>query len=139
MPKPTALRRILRSELEQAKQGLAYYQERVDMLNEALHEIDAQRVTGQGKPRKAAGAGKAQSNGLPETGLAFWLKHVSKSARTAPEIALSAAETLNIDPQRNKEAFKALKNRIGPALQVLVKTAQVMDSGAGRDRRYFKK
>lgn len=139
MPKPTALRRILQSELELAKQGLAYYQERVNMLNEALREVDAQPDTGQGKSRKAVKARKTQGNGLPETGLEFWRKHITKNARTAPEIALSAAGSLNIDPQNDKASFKVLKNRIGPALQALVKASEIMDRGAGRNRRYFKK
>lgn len=109
------------------------------MLNEALREVDSKPAAGQGKARKAVNARKAQGNALPETGLAFWLKHISKSARTAPEIALSAAESLSIDPQKDKTTFNILKNRSGPALQALVKSAQIMDSGSGRDRRYYKK
>lgn len=139
MPRTKTLHRILQSELEQAKQGLAYYQERVNMLKTALLEVDSQRPAVQGKARKAVNARKAQGSSFPETGLAFWLKHITKSARTAPEIALLAAESLNIDPQKDRATFSVLKNRIGPALAALVKSSQITDSGSGRERRYFKK
>lgn len=138
MPKPTTAQRILQSELDHAKRGLAYYQERVNMLDAAIRELNTPSARRQGRKQQDASTRRAPSNALPETGLAFWLKHITKRARTAPQITLSAAASLRIDPEKDRETFKMLRNRIGPALKTLVSSSQIEDSGSGRDRRYFK-
>lgn len=108
------------------------------MLDAALRELGSPSAARQDRKEQAIGK-RAPSAILPETGLRFWLKHITKRARSAPQIALAAAASLQVDPDKDREAFKMLKNRIGPALKALVSSSQIEDSGSGRERRYFKK
>lgn len=144
MPRQNSLHRVLKEDLLQARKGLQYYQARVTMLEKALDELSsatASNEKGKGKlsrSKASTAARRLQSSTVPPTGLDFWLRHITKKQRSAVEIAQSAATALKIDPVENRDAYLVLKNRIGPALQALVKAERVQSHGAGRDRRFFK-
>lgn len=126
------------------KKGLAFYQARVDMLESAVQQIkDASknRTPRQTRPvRSTAAPGrKSRAAVFPQTGLEFWLQHIGKKPRSKLEIVTAAAETLKIDTEKDKETLKVLKNRLGPALEALVNSSRVTDTGSGRERRYFRK
>jgi len=102
----------------------------------------------QGAPRaarkgKAAGARKkaAGRNGsadaLPTTGLDFWVRLVTDEPRTAVEIANAAAREIGLGADQ-KDQIQKLKQRVAPALTALVSAGKVKDSGAGRERRFFR-
>lgn len=88
--------------------------------------------------RKARTAGRSGNDvQLPTTGTDFWLKLVTEEPKSAVEIANAAAEVVGIKPDQ-KAAIQKLKQRVAPALSTLVSRQKIQDSGAGRERRFFK-
>ncbi|GAB3540373.1 hypothetical protein GCM10027343_09370 [Noviherbaspirillum agri] len=103
----------------------------------------AQRGNGAGAPRqqqsqkqRAARASRAAGS-LPTTGGDFWLKLVSDEPRSAVDISNAAIEALGIRPDQ-KEEIQKLKQRVSPALAGLLSAHKIQDTGAGRERRFFK-
>lgn len=74
---------------------------------------------------------------LPTTGADFWLNLVTDEPRSAVEISNAAIESLGIKPDQKTEIQK-LKQRVSPALANLLAAQRIKDSGAGRERRFFK-
>ena len=151
-------RDVIRAELQHAKQGLAYYEQRVQQLESALQQVDS--LNGPGKTRTAPnttekkgrarkqGKGKLQvkasqsssgrdGSALPKTGGEFWMRLVSKKPKSAVDIANAAAAALKLDPENDQDLIRVLKSRVAPALQNLVNAKRVQDQGTGRERRFF--
>lgn len=143
----------IRSELERAKMGAAFYQARVNALEEALAKLEGMDWAPDGHSRKrragnATMSGKpakrlekppttAQRNGsdLPSTGKNFWPDLITAEPQSAPEILNAAVKALGISPSKNQ--LKKLAQRQTNALHNLVKRAVIADSGSGRSRRFF--
>lgn len=152
-------RQAIKAELEHARKGAMFYQSRVVALEEALAKIDSVETNGSvssnlPKAGKApANAGKVkrgrkargQSTGnkadgsdkLPSTGKDFWPNLITTQPQSAKEILNAAIKTLGISP--SKEQVKKLSQRQTSALHNMIKANVISDSGAGRDRRFFKK
>jgi hypothetical protein len=152
-------RQAIKAELEHAREGAMFYQSRVDALEEALAKIDSVETNGStasplskaGKTpanagrikrgRKARGqAENGKSNGsdkLPSTGKDFWPSLITAQPQSAKEILNAAIKTLGISPSR--EQLKKLSQRQTSALHNMIKSNVISDSGAGRDRRFFRK
>lgn len=150
-------RDVIRAELQHAKQGLAYYEERVQQLESALQQVDS--LNGPGKTKTASGTtekngrarkqragrskGKAgrssdrNGSALPKTGGDFWMRLVSRKPKSAVDIANAAAAALKLDPEKDQDLVRVLKSRVAPALQNLVSAKRVQDQGSGRERRFF--
>jgi hypothetical protein len=144
----------IRAELEHARKGAAFYQARVEALEEALSKIDSVEVATKQTP-KSSKAGKkepavqarrgrkpgaaATGNGsvLPSTGKDFWPNLITAQPQSAPEILDAAIRSLGISPSR--EQIKKLAQRQTSALHNLIKSRAIEDSGSGRARRFFKK
>jgi len=156
-----AARQAIEAELSHAQKGMAYYISRVEALEVALLQLQSvesetsaagpktgepqrgrkARGPAQGggakrgpKPR-AAGSNKADS--LPSTGGDFWLKLVSNQPQSAVDISNAAISALGITPDQ-KGRIQKLKQRVSPALASLVASQKIKDTGAGRERRFFK-
>lgn len=97
----------------------------------------AARASGKETARRGRAASGAESEGLPATGAEFWLNLISDQPRSAVDISNAAIETLGIKPEQ-KEQRQKLKQRVAPALASLVAAQKIRDSGAGRERRFFK-
>lgn len=152
-----AARQAIEAELSHAKQGMAYYISRVEALEIALQQLEnvegeksaagpqagerqrGRKAQGGGAKRgpkpRAAGSNKADS--LPSTGGDFWLKLVSSQPQSAVDISNAAISALGITPDQ-KGRIQKLKQRVSPALASLVASQKIKDSGAGRERRFFK-
>ncbi|HZW13202.1 MAG TPA: hypothetical protein VFF81_08435 [Noviherbaspirillum sp.] len=91
------------------------------------------KATHGGKSR----AGARTDDGLPTTGADFWLNLITDEPQSAVAIATSAVKALGLKSDQN-EPVKKLKQRVAPALAALVAAGKVQDTGAGRERRYFK-
>ena len=87
--------------------------------------------------KTGAAAGAKRSGSTLSTSGDFWLSLVSEEPRSAVDIANAAIETLGIQPDQKAEIQK-LKQRVSPALAGLVSAHKINDSGAGRERRFFK-
>lgn len=87
------------------------------------------------KARAASSANRADDSLF--TGGDFWLSLVNEQPRSAVDIANAAIETLGIAPDQ-KDKIQKLKQRVSPALAGLVSAHKINDSGAGRERRFFK-
>lgn len=109
--------------------------------SQASDANDAPAVRGKGGARKKArAAGVATANGaegLPTTGAEFWLNLINDQPQSAVDISNAAIATLGIKPEQKREIQK-IKQRVAPALASLVATQKIRDSGAGRERRFFK-
>jgi hypothetical protein len=148
-------RQAIKAELEHARKGAMFYQSRVAALEEALATIDSveavtektSSVSRAGrsdtssvrakpgrKPRKQAAGNGAN---LPSTGKDFWPNLITAQPQSAKEILDAAIKTLGISP--SKDQLKKLSQRQTSALHNMVKTNAIGDSGAGRDRRFFRK
>lgn len=86
--------------------------------------------------RQAAGKTNA-ADSIPSTGGDFWLKLVSDEPKSAIDISKAAIAALGLKPEQ-KAKIRKLKQRVAPALAGLVSTHKIKDSGAGRERRFFK-
>ena len=96
-------------------------------------EANGAKKRGQ-KPRVKS-ADNADS--LPPTGGDFWLNLVSDQPQSAVDISNAAITALSIAPEQ-KGRIQKLKQRVSPALASLVSSQKIKDSGAGRERRFFK-
>jgi hypothetical protein len=157
-------RAAIEAELAHAKEGFAYYQSRIDALQKMLSQLasvagaDGVTATGRrgkrGRPsRKAAadkpakatgnrGRGRKAGNGaggneLPFTGGNYWTNLISEKPQAVSEILHAAIGKLEFIP--SEEQVKKLAGRMTFALNALVKTKKIQDSGSGRERRFFKK
>lgn len=124
-------RRAMQEELDHAKQGLSYYQNRVTMLEAVLLQLDAVPTPkGAGKrkriaPRPASATPAPSSKAMPQTGGDFWLRFVTDKPQSAVEIANAAAKRLKLDPSADKPSLRKLKSRVSPMLELLIKTEKV--------------
>jgi hypothetical protein len=140
-------------ELEHAKQGRDYYQSRIETLEKALAQlasVDAAAATGTGVTRESAKtkpAGKmatparsAKSTSstakLPSTGGDFWIGLITDQPQSAADIMNAAFAKLAVTP--TKELKQKLGARMTAALTGLIEAKQIKDSGARRERRFFK-
>ncbi len=151
-------RQAIEAELSHARQGATYYAARVEALEVALHQLknvegDGKAVSREEKPRASAKkpkvngarrgrksrgvAGANGAQGLPSTGGDFWFSLVSEQPQSAVDISNAAISVLGIKPDQ-KEQIQKLKQRVSPALAGLVAAQKIRDSGAGRERRFFK-
>ena len=141
----------IQSELDHARQGVAFYQERVVALEEALAKLDSidapkTSLTSKGIKPKTIRGEKIQKpkikvsgspNGkLPSTGGDFWTNLLTTQPQSAPEILSAAVKALGISP--SKEQLKKLSQRQTNAFHNLVKAKMISDSGSGRERRFFR-
>jgi hypothetical protein len=157
-----AAKSALKAELAHVQAGLAYYQERVEALNDALHQLDTIDEEGdielektekkqRGRPRKAEKAGGAAQTGkkaakrgrqpksasrLPSTGGDFFPRLVTDRKQTAPELLQSAAAQLPFTP--NAKELSQLRSRMIAALSALLKAGQISSEGERRQRTYFR-
>jgi hypothetical protein len=149
----------IQAELSHAKKGLAFYHSRIDSLEKMLTQlanfsgasdasIGASSLKGKrgrkpgiakaAKPvkQKRAGKSSAGGSGLPFTGGSFWPDLVLEQPRSASEILDAAISSLGFAP--SKLQTQKLAGRMTFALNALVKTGKIQDSGKGRERRFFK-
>jgi hypothetical protein len=166
-------RSAIEAEIEHAKQGLSFYQARIESLERALQEVA--RIDGVAshhaslastapkkrgpKPKNAVQAsagdlvatvaskksgkqklkkGTPSSGGkdLPFTGGDFWPNLITAEPKSAKEVLDAAIASLGFTP--TKEQVQKLSGRMTFALNTLVKTNVIRDSGRGRERRFFK-
>jgi hypothetical protein len=144
-------RQAIKAELEYARKGAMFYQSRVEALEDALSKIESVETTtpktsngkSQAPEQRAKPGRKARSqpagNGakLPSTGKDFWPNLITAQPQSAKEILNAAIRALGISP--SKDQLKKLSQRQTSALHNLIKTNAIADSGAGRDRRFFRK
>lgn len=152
-------RKSISAELEYSKQGLSYYQSRIEALEKMLNELETvaelpadvpevKTVSRRGRPKatqtaagrgasKTAGAGAVarRSADLPSTGGSFWIDLLGQTGKTAPEILRAAMEKLG--KPLSKDQRKKLSQRMVTALNGLVKSGKIADEGSRRERRYF--
>lgn len=142
----------IKAELQHARKGVAYYQSLVAALEEALLRLDAVGPeAAKGPGRKAAGekavrgrrgrkprlevAGEQEGN-LPGTRKEFWVDLIDSEPKSAVEIVQAAVRKLDFTP--TKEQVKKLSQRATYALNTMVKSGEISDSGTGRARRFFR-
>ena len=149
----------IEAELSHARSGLQYYHSRIEALESMLGQlagfqngvaVPASRtkrgmkapkaaVAKAAKPEKGVrrkGERKINSSGLPFTGGDFWENLVHDEPRSFPEILEAAVATLDFAP--TKPQVQKLSGRMIFAINALVKTGKIRDSGSGRARRFFK-
>lgn len=158
MSKLDSAKLALEAEIARAKQGMAYYQSRVEILEQTLAQLNhiadfdiAQPGAGKrrqkaspltkavkvsGRRRTAYGKASAGGSDLPSTPSEYWLDLITETPQSAPEILKKAINSLGFEP--NQMQLKKLRQRIAPALQALLKSKQIQDSGSRRERRFFK-
>jgi hypothetical protein len=160
-------RAAIEAELSHAKNGLQYYHSRIEALESMLGQlagfqggvsVPASRVkrgakalpklsakpgakssTNAAKPEKGVrrkGERKVNSSGLPFTGGDFWENLVLEEPRSFPDILDAAIASLDFAP--TKPQVQKLSGRMIFAINALVKTGKIRDSGSGRARRFFK-
>jgi hypothetical protein len=148
-------RQAIKAELEHARKGATFYQSRVEALEEALAKIDdvdagTEKISGRSKaaraeapatPAKRGRKARSQPAGngakLPSTGKEFWPNLITEQPQSAKDILNAAVKSLGISP--SKEQMKKLSQRQTSALHNLIKTNAIADSGAGRERRFFRR
>jgi len=149
----------IKAEIDHARQGLDFYRERVEVLEQTLARLDEvsvpQEGIGRGRGRKAADSqpagGKSTRGGgrkrraaaadggdadLPYTGGDYWLNLVGGDPRTAAEILRAAIDSLGFTP--SKAQVQKLRQRLTAALQLMLQAKKIQDNGSGRERRYFR-
>ncbi|MFD2271518.1 hypothetical protein ACFS07_11050 [Undibacterium arcticum] len=75
------------------------------------------------------------SRAIPSTGGDFWTKLITDQPQSAPDILKAAIAQLGMTPSQDLNA--KLSARMTNALTQLVKSKQIKDSGARRERRFF--
>jgi hypothetical protein len=148
----------LKAELMHAKQGMEYYTSRMEALQQTLEQLERvdaaspgrstptsktrsasagrqQERTKRGRKPRAAAAGSATGS-LPSTAGEFWPSLISAREISAPEILEAAIAKLGITP--TAEQRKKLSNRMVAALNHMVQSKAISDTGSGRARRYFR-
>jgi len=146
----------IEAEIAHARQGLAYYAERVNSLEQALAGIvNAETSVGKRAPvetaksraknakrkekapgRRARETAAAQVAELPATGGDYWLNLVGSEPKSGSTILADAVHGLGFTPTRAQVG--KLRNRMTFALKAMVNGGQIQDSGAGRERRFFR-
>lgn len=147
----------LSAELDHAKRGLSHYQSIVRNLENALVNLGVVGSASQnegsagddsGKPRRgrkpksaadlAQGkqSGKQRKDKLPFTGGTFWVDLISDQPQSGADVLAKAIGKFGLNPTPDQR--KKLVNRMTFALNDLVKTEKIKDSGRGRERRFFK-
>lgn len=142
----------IQAELAHMREGMAYYQSRVEALEQTLTQLEdviassnkAKAQAGR-KPRRgtmkdrigreAIGA-ETHTAELPHTGGDFWTSIVTDQPQSAPDILRAAIAKLGFSPA--KDQVKKLAARMTSALNTLVKSEKIQSSGSGRKRRFFK-
>jgi hypothetical protein len=148
-------KQALKGELAHAQHGLAYYTSRMEALQQALEQLDraegelpsgkkasaktsaiAHKQNGAKGGRKSRVAARANGgSALPSTAGNFWSSLISARQISAPEILEAAVAKLGLTP--TPEQRKKLSNRMVGALNQLVQSQAISDTGSGRARRYF--
>ena len=147
----------IEAEIMHARQGVAFYQTRLETLEKTLDQLDSVslpediaqieqsekryssvRAKTIHKRRRGRPAGSAASSGreLPTTGADYWLNLVSDQPQSAAEILRQAVAKLGFHP--SKLQVQKLRQRLAPGLKALLEAQKIQDSGAGRERRFFK-
>lgn len=146
----------IQAELDYARQGLAYYQSKVEALEDALAKVHSVQtvlseegnVPRAAKSRNSAAAapksqGKrraqpaAEDEKLPSTGKDFWPSLLNDEPQSPAEILAAAVKALGITPSADQT--KKLSQRQANALSVMAKNGDIGTVGDGRSRRYFRK
>ncbi len=150
----------IEAEIVHAKNGLTYYSARVKALEQALAELknlkeSSAAMSQTAKPPKTAGVAAAagakrlknsakkkarpekESAELPSTGGDYWPNLLTEQGQHSSEILKSAIDKLGFTPTNTQ--IKKLTQRMTFALNALVKANKIQDSGAGRERVFFKK
>lgn len=150
----------IKAEIAHAKQGLDYYKSRVEILEQALDQLEhagAPEDISVSRGRKRRGAETVQAartdrphrakrtgrraasdsaQELPYTGGDFWFDLITDEPHSAAEILKSAVGSLGFEA--DKSQVQKLRQRLTAALQTMLQSGRIKDSGAGRERRYFK-
>lgn len=143
----------IKAEIIHAKQGLAFYESRLDILEKTLDQLDsvnlpeAKSKVERKASKKASSSTKknparktkpasAGTKALPVTGGDYWLNLISTHPQSGAEIFRKAVDQLGFEP--TKMQIKTLRQRVAPALKSLLQAQKIKDTGAGRERRYVK-
>lgn len=152
-------RAAIEAELSHAKKGLEYYHSRIGALENMLAQLagfqgavlppaaatrgkrgrkpgSTLKLAVSEKAPKAKAGRKSGISGLPFTGGDFWQNLVLDEPRSFPEILDAAIAALGISPSKTER--QKLSGRMIFAINALVKTKKIRDSGSGRARRFFK-
>jgi hypothetical protein len=146
-------RKAVSAELDLAKRGMAHYLSRVEALEQALAQLDSvgskqagadaaepaarrKRKAGRTENNAQPASGARQARNFPATGGEFWLTLITAQPRSAVELANAAAAALGFSDDPSQ--VRVLKQRVSPALNLLVESQKIKDSGTGRERRFFK-
>lgn len=93
-------------------------------------------VKAQKAGKKSASTAKGAGGDLPSTGGDFWPNLVSDQPKSASELLQAAVDSFGF-PVTNEQR-KKISQRQTFAINSLVKSGKIKDSGSGRDRRFFK-
>ncbi|WP_194726371.1 hypothetical protein [Noviherbaspirillum malthae] len=139
--------KVIQDELKQARQAVAFYQKRVEDLEDVLatlSSIDAPVTASRGSSNKKKDvtttkassqvASKSRSTKLPATGKDFWPSLLTDKPQSAAEVFKSALAALRIRP--TPEDRKKLSQRMSNALSVLSKNGEITAEGSARNRLY---
>jgi hypothetical protein len=143
----------IKAELQHAREGAAYYQSLVTALQEALDRLDSvgpQTVKAPGakapkevKPKRGrrgrkprAETAAEQEGDLPGTRKDFWVDLIDTQPKSAVDVVNAAVAKLDFTPTR--EQVKKLSQRATYALNTMVRSGEISDSGSGRARRFFR-
>lgn len=121
---PAASQSLLQ-ELAHARQGLAFYQKRVDSLTKKVGKLGID----------PSGRGRRDPN-LPQTNGDFWVSVVARRPRTHQQVIEAALKKLKLEDP-SPEVVRKLRLRWSVVLIDLVATGRIKDSGQGRERRFF--
>jgi hypothetical protein len=152
-----AAKASIQAEIAHTKAGIAHYTGRLSALEASLAGLvgigqgqstakaskkavvapaasaaPSVKPAAKGKNAKAKKAGA----GLPPTGGDFWPSLITDQPRSSKEITEAAIAKFGFQPSAAQ--LKLLANRQTFALNALVNAKKISDSGAGRDRRFFK-
>jgi hypothetical protein len=145
----------IQAELTHAREGAAYYESLVNALEEALARLDSvgpsnlkapgrkamKGIAIDVKPARGRRGRKPKSEGggggeLPGTRKDFWLGLIDAEPKSAVDVVNAAVGTLSFTP--SKDQVKKLSQRATYALNTMVKSGEISDSGSGRARRFFR-
>lgn len=158
-------RKALEAEVAYVRSGLAYYSARLAALEQSLdvlNTLNEEHIIVEAESTTELSARKLQSSKAAKTiqgGTRSTPAGRAKPAKTHAALPFTGGDfwpgLLSDQPQSNAEILKAAIARIGFALtpgqrkqlvgrmtfalNTLVKQKKIQDSGAGRERRFFKK
>ena len=151
----------IEAQIVHAKNGLAYYDARVQAVEQALAELRSVKESSEASPARVklpktpgaaattAGAtrlkktakkkmrAEKESGELPSTGGDFWPNLLTEQGKHSSEVLKAAIDQLGFAP--TKTQVKKLTQRMTFALNALVKAKKIQDSGSGRERLFLKK